>query len=118
MIHIFKNLNFGGLLALVAGVVLMVSWKNHETKKSAAFQWYEISIIDLLQPHDQPSNQRVEGLYPGGEPSESGDCSETDPNSPLCASELELPSSVSFPITMKDVEDNNYLQGDTRHKEE
>lgn len=118
MKNMFKNWNIGGLLVLLFAVVLTVSWKAVDSRKAEEKKWFQVSILDNNEPHDQLDNQSIVGEYPGGAPSPTGDCAEENPNTPLCAIELELPDTVSFPITMQDVVDNSYPQGEKRNREE
>lgn len=113
MIHLFKNLNIGGLVVLVVGVVLMVSWTG-STANSVSLKWYQVQ--DNRTAPNQPENLVITGEFLGGEP--TGLCSSDDDLRPICAKELELPSSVTFPITMEDVIDNSYPQGEERHLDE
>ena len=68
MKNMFKNWNIGGLLVLLFAVMLTVSWKSHEAKKAEG-KWYQVSLLDEEEDADEPTNQKIDGLYPGGEPS-------------------------------------------------
>lgn len=109
MRKLFKNFNILGLVAFVAAGIMAISWT--EMKKNTAFQWYQIE-----ENGSTPSEKVILGLYPNGEPTTP--CTSEDLTRPLCAAELDLPATISFPITMQDVIDNNYAQGETRHEKE
>lgn len=117
MRKLFKNFNILGLVAFIAGGIFAISWT--EVKKNDEVLWYQVE----LKPNGDPtinSDLEIVGLYPGANPGDepTGDCSLPTPTDPLCAKELELPATTSFPITMQDVIDNGYAQGDSRHRPE
>jgi len=63
MINIIKNLNFGGMIALVAMMMLTVSWTV--TDKVVAAEWFAVS-----DEGSALSDKKISGPYPGGTPGE------------------------------------------------
>ncbi|MCY4781052.1 hypothetical protein ORI89_15435 [Sphingobacterium sp. UT-1RO-CII-1] len=113
MKKLFKNFNILGLVAFIAAGIFAISWT--EIKKNDEVLWYQVELKQGGSPANN-SDLEIVGLYPGGAPTTP--CTSTDDSKPLCAKELELPASTTFPITMQDVIDNGYAQGDSRHRPE
>lgn len=103
MIHILKNLNFGGLLALVAGVVLMVSWTETKRSQTPESGWYKIEPAGA-NFETSPSHQQI--VSTTGNPAEpSGDCDVIN-DGPRCQVYLDLTNfSSSTPIEDMTVQD-------------
>lgn len=102
MINIIKNLNFGGVVALVAMMVLTVSWTSSE-KMVADTGWYPIEAVG---PNFEasPSDQKI--TSPTGNPAEpTGDCAVNN-DGPRCQVHLDLTNfSSSTPIEDMTVQD-------------
>lgn len=87
--RVFKNLNKGALAVLVAIAFFSISWTEIKNNKQSG-QWYEVSLIDENGDPTEATNQKIEGLYPGGEP--TSPCE--NQNEPIvCAVFLDLGSN-------------------------
>ncbi|WP_313240008.1 hypothetical protein [Sphingobacterium multivorum] len=107
---ILKKLNLGAITVLMGVVGLTVSWKNHESKKATP-TWYQVSLINPANGNT-PSNQKIEGLYPGGEPS-GIDCN-TSPGA-TCAVQLsDALNPADMPATVKEANDEGFTSEDFR----
>lgn len=100
MKKLFKNFNILGLVAFIAAGIMAISWT--EVKQNEEGLWYEVEVTDL-QDADNPSKQKIKGLYPGPNPGDAptGVCSSGQEI--LCAVKLEVNSST-FPATMEEAE--------------
>lgn len=100
MRKLFKNFNILGLVAFVAAGIMAISWTEMKVNEEAL--WYEVEVTDL-QDADNPSKQKIKGLYPGPNPGDepTGDCSTI--GEILCAVQLEV-SSSTFPANMAEAE--------------
>ena len=91
---LLKNLNIGGLLVLLAGVVLTVSWKSSDISAVAGTGWYGITVDPLDQ--DNPSSQEINGFVDTAPP--TGSCSVNNEEKP-CQVHLDLTNfSSTTPI--------------------
>lgn len=103
MKSLLKNLNFGALVVLASVVTLTVSWKNHESKKATP-TWYQVSLINPAGGNIA-TNQKIDGLYPGGAP--SGSCN-TSPGA-TCAVQLsDALDPTDMPATVKEANDDGF----------
>jgi len=103
MKSLLKKLNLGAIAALVGIVGLTVSWKNHESTKATP-TWYKVSLISPTGGNI-PTNQKIEGLYPGGTP--SGDCNTG--TGKTCAVQLsDGLNPADMPATVKEANDEGF----------
>lgn len=92
MTALLKNLNIGGLLVLLAGVVLTVSWKSSDILAVAGTGWYGITV----DPQDNPSSQEINGFVDTAPP--TGSCGVNNEEKP-CQVHLDLTNfSSTTPI--------------------
>ncbi|AIM39244.1 hypothetical protein KO02_23060 [Sphingobacterium sp. ML3W] len=103
MKKILKNLNIGALIALISVVTMTVSWKNHEGKKATP-TWYQVSLISPTGGNIA-TNQKIDGLYPGGAP--SGSCNNLA--GATCAVQLsDVLEPIDMPATVKEANDDGF----------
>lgn len=96
---VFKNLNLGGLAALVFAGFFAISWTTMESK--LAKQWYQVSVSG--SDSNPEKNQHILGLYPGGTP--QFPCDET--TGEICAIELDFnPEEEAMPTTVYEAKNN------------
>lgn len=112
MNHIFKNLNFGGLVALALGAVLMVSWTNSERKHQPT--WYQITLINPTAPDDE-DNQQIVQEYPTGTP--SGDCNNNPGTTCAVLFEEELDPDL-LPMTVSKADSLGFTVADKRQRQD
>ncbi|MBE8722306.1 hypothetical protein [Sphingobacterium pedocola] len=91
MKNIFKNFDKLGIFAFAAAGLFAISWTNLESR--LAPQWYQVTVIDEDEPHDEPSNLAIGAALPSGP---SGPCSLN--NGEMCAIPIDR-KDYTGPIT-------------------
>lgn|SRR5690606_1315893 len=112
MTNMIKNLSFGGILALVAMMILTVSWKNRAHNVEEA-TWYEVTITNSEEPND-PEHQQIGRVYPGGIP--SGSCNTLPGLTCAVLLDGELDPN-QLPMTVADAESLGFDVTDQRQKQ-
>ena len=109
MINIIKNLNFGGVVALVAMMMLTVSWQDSKVDLAAP-QWYNVTITG-----SDPDPLKNQVINPAPQSAPAGDCQGGETT--LCAVLLEV-TSGPFPTNMYDAENSSAVTITSRqHKD-
>ncbi|SEN71703.1 hypothetical protein SAMN05216436_12080 [bacterium A37T11] len=68
-------------------------------------QWYNVTIIDEDEDHDDSNNQAIGSALPGGP---TGSC--VDPSGAICAIQLNVPTGNSVPATVADARSSSTYQ--------
>jgi|SRR5690606_2161024 len=110
MTNMIKNLSFGGMIAVVAMMMLTVSWTASEN--TVAPQWYAVSLFDETEDPNSPTNQKIDGPY-GGTP--SGSCN-TSPGI-MCAIQLDLDPNDPVPSSVHEADQQGLDISVTRQRQ-
>lgn len=103
-----KFFNFLPLMALVFGlgfILTMSSFKGGSTLTQPADGWFEVSVIDPLQSHSDPTNLRIDGrLEEAPADVDEEGCARTLNTGDLCAVYLTFtPNAITVPAKISDV---------------